>query len=260
MPARGLKAGFLLPSGAPAEPVVYQTDGYRVRRSFPRISFYGGRVGGLDTLAVSCVVIADPFHRTALLRRPFTMPPTTSAPTTVSTLDQSHWFKAEVHPHEPQLRSYLQGAFPAVRDIDDVVQESYLRMLRARARLSIRSAKAFLFEIARHVALDILRKQRGSPVNPVTDFAALPVFDQRPSAADVVCTQEELALLAAAVEALPARCREIVILRKIKRVPQKEIARMLGISEQTVQTQVFRGVRRCQKYLLQHGLQRAYSE
>jgi len=80
------------------------------------------------------------------------------------------------------------------------------------------------------------------------------VFENSPSAAEVVCTREELAVLADAIALLPARCREIVILRKIKRVPQKEIARRLGISEFTVQNQVSRGVKRCEEYLADHGI------
>jgi RNA polymerase sigma factor (sigma-70 family) len=181
------------------------------------------------------------------------IPPSSSSGDT-SALDDRRWFHAEVSPHEPQLRSYLQGRFPAVRDIDDVVQESYLRIWRANATQSIRCVKGFLFQVARHVALDVLRKQRGSPVNQVVDLVALPVLDGAPGAVEAACTREELALLAAAVESLPSRCREIVLLRKIHRVPQKEIALRLGISEQTVQTQVFRGVRKCEVYLREHGM------
>lgn len=65
--------------------------------------------------------------------------------------DSTKWFTEEVQPHEPVLRSYLRGAFPAVRDLDDVVQESYLRLWRARTEEPIRSAKAFLFTAARRI-------------------------------------------------------------------------------------------------------------
>jgi RNA polymerase sigma factor (sigma-70 family) len=184
-------------------------------------------------------------------------PPT--GPADAPAIDDHRWFSAQVQPHEGQLRSYLQGKFPAVRDVDDVVQESYLRIWRAKASQSIHCAKGFLFQIARHVAMDVLRKQRGSPVNVVTDLSALSVFDHKPGVEEAMCTREELGLLAAAVEALPPRCREVVILRKIQRVPQKEIARLLGISEQTVQTQVFRGIKKCEHYLRQRGLKPPHS-
>jgi RNA polymerase sigma-70 factor (ECF subfamily) len=104
------------------------------------------------------------------------------------------------------------------------------------------------------VVLDLIRHQRSSPIEPVTDLAELRVLDSRPDAADATCSREEILLLADAIDSLPARCREIFILRKIKQVPQKEIASILGISVQTVQVQVLRGMKRCEKFLARRGL------
>ena len=164
------------------------------------------------------------------------------------------WFTEQVYVHHSQLKAYLHGSFPAVRDVDDVVQESYLRFWKANAQQSIRSAKAFLFQIARHVAMDQVRQQSSSPIQIVTDLDDLSVLDSRPDAADAACSREEVLLLADAIDALPARCREVFILRKIKRVPQREIGQILGISEQTVQVQVSKGMKRCEKFLAQHGV------
>ena len=118
----------------------------------------------------------------------------------------------------------------------------------------VRSARACLFQIARHVVLDLIRHEQASPFDRVTDLADLRVLDTKPDAAEAACTREDIALLADAIDSLPARCREIFILRKIKRVPQKEIAALLDISEQTVQVQVSRGMRRCEKFFARRGL------
>jgi RNA polymerase sigma factor (sigma-70 family) len=170
--------------------------------------------------------------------------------------DQGRWFAEEVHPHEGALRGYVRGSFPAVRDVDDVVQESFLRIWKARAAAPIQSARAFLFRIARNLALDQVRREKISPITAVTDLAALPVVEDKADAAETAAANQELLLLAAAIDALPARCREIVILRKLRGVPQKEIAAQLGLSEQTVQVQVLRGVKRCEAFLRKHGVQR----
>ena len=42
--------------------------------------------------------------------------------------EQARWFAAEVHAHDGQLRAYLRGSYPAVRDIDDVVQANLKAM------------------------------------------------------------------------------------------------------------------------------------
>src|SRR5262245_37121045 len=47
--------------------------------------------------------------------------------------DTARWFAAEVQPHEPTLRAWLAQRFQGLAEIDDVVQEACLRVLRARA-------------------------------------------------------------------------------------------------------------------------------
>ncbi|MDI1319527.1 MAG: sigma-70 family RNA polymerase sigma factor, partial [bacterium] len=98
--------------------------------------------------------------------------------------------------------------------------------------------------IARNLALDTIRRGRRSPIDGVTDLAALFVIDDRPDAASAATRQQEIELLVDAIDALPARCREIFILRKLQGVSQKDIAARLGLSEQTVQVQAARGLRR----------------
>ena len=62
--------------------------------------------------------------------------------------DQARWFTEEVDPHRGALRAYVQRAFPGVRDVDDVVQDSLLRIWTARASRQIGCARP-LFTIVR---------------------------------------------------------------------------------------------------------------
>jgi RNA polymerase sigma-70 factor (ECF subfamily) len=165
--------------------------------------------------------------------------------------DRTRWFADEVQPHEPQLKSYLKGSFPGVRDVDDVVQESLLRVWQARAARPIASAKSFLFSVARHLAIDLLRRRKIAPFEPLPDSEVWSVMDDRPDAAESACTREEIDLLVQALAELPPRCREVMLLRQIEGVPQKEIARRLGLSELTVQTHVVHGLRRLERILHQ---------
>jgi RNA polymerase sigma factor (sigma-70 family) len=160
----------------------------------------------------------------------------------------------EVHLHDSSLKAYLRGSFPAVHDVEDVVQESYVRVWKACARQPIRSAKAFLFQVARRLALDILRHGRASPIDTGWDLASLAVITHDPSTAELAAQRERNRLLIDAVVALPNRYREIVILRKLEDVPQKEVAARLGISERTVENLLARGVRRCENYLRRRGI------
>ncbi len=168
--------------------------------------------------------------------------------------EQSRWFTEEVQPHESSLRAWLHHRFPSLPDIDDIVQESYARLIRAKQAGPISYAKAFLFTTARNAALDLFRRDRLAAIDRVTDVEKLNVIEDTPGVADTVSRQQELELLAEAIRTLPERCRQVLTLRKLYGLPQKEIAAQLGISEHTVEVQVGKGMRRCADYFAERGL------
>ena len=174
----------------------------------------------------------------------------TAPPRLAPAEDRLRWFEEEVHPHDAQLKSYLRRAFPSVLDFDDIVQESYLRIWKARAVEEIRSARAFLFTVARRLALDIVRRDRRSPFVPVKDVNQLFVLDNRaPDARRAANHQLEIQLLIEAIESLPTRCRETFILCQVEGLPHKEVAARLGVSESTVAVQSSRGLQRCEEFV-----------
>lgn len=192
---------------------------------------------------------------------PPTSEPVSCAPSCLDEpADQARWFNEQVYPNDAQLKAYLRSSFPAVRDVDDVVQESYLRLWKAATHESIESAKAFLYLVARRVALNFIRKDRNAPFDPYGDLAASRVLEDKPDAREAVILQERIDLLADALMSLPPRCREITILHKVKGFAQKEVADQLGLSERTVETHVRTGVTRCYAYLREHGLRSLHSD
>src|SRR5688572_29816063 len=111
---------------------------------------------------------------------------------------QTRWFSLEVLPHEPALRAYLQSRFPQLGDPADVIQETYIRVLRENETGRLRHARAFLFTAARNVAIDFFRRQNNNLACAVTHLPAEDVMEERPSAADVLSSQQELEALAEA--------------------------------------------------------------
>lgn len=168
--------------------------------------------------------------------------------------EQARWFAAELEPHRAAVRAYLVGQFPSLPDVDDLVQESLVRVLRAHEHGRIDSAKALLFTTARHLALDQLRRRRVIAFEPMTENAESFVFPSGANVAESVSKNEEFDLLRQAIQSLPERCRQVVTLRMAFGLSQREIAARLGITENTVERQMGKGVRRCSEFFARLGL------
>lgn len=172
----------------------------------------------------------------------------------LSPADQTRWFTEKVQVHEASLRAWLRSRFPSLPDIDDVVQESLTRVWQARAAGPIVLVKPFLFATARNYALDYFRRQQVVSIEAIAEIEALGVMEEGTGVPETVAKTQELELLTQAIQTLPDRCRQVLTLRKIYGLSQREIARQLGIAEHTVEAQVGIGVRRCAEFLARHGL------
>lgn len=159
--------------------------------------------------------------------------------------DQTLWFVTEVQPHRPALRAWLLARFPTLPDVDDVVQETVARILRAREVAPVRSPRALLYVTARNLALDAVRRQKVVQFEAITEDSSLFEAD---NGGDVLATlnhQQELELLSEAIQSLPDRCRKVMTLRASYGYTAKQIAGCLGVSESTVDKALAQGIRLC---------------
>jgi RNA polymerase sigma-70 factor (ECF subfamily) len=173
--------------------------------------------------------------------------------------DTARWFATEVHPHEAALRSYLRAHFPSLRDIDDLVQETYARLIQARHTGGVKEARPYLFTTARNAAIDLCRRNRIVSFEPIAKTGAPLVVGVEADAAATLDHDRELDLLAQAIGSLPERCRQVLTLRKLRGLSHRQIAEQLGISENTVSAQITHGVFRVREFFKAHGITRGHT-
>lgn len=153
------------------------------------------------------------------------------------------WFMREVLPLEPMLTRYLQRNWRNGAEIGDLRQEAYARVYESALRERPQMVKPFLFQIARNLMIDRLRRQSVVSLESMVDVDWLNVSDDKPSSETYVAARQELRLLQAALDKLPPRCRQVVLMRKVEGFSQKEVARQMGITIETVENQVAKGMR-----------------
>src|SRR5258708_4685752 len=160
--------------------------------------------------------------------------PPCGAPAPHNGTDDDRWFQEEVRVHEPLLRAHIRRKFSHLRDVDDIIQESYLRLFRARLAGKLRSAKGFLFTTARTLSFDLFRHRAVVPMEPLTENTASSVYSNGANAAEAASLNQEVALLLEAMDQLPERCRLILVLRRFHGLSHKEITAQLPISQTVI--------------------------
>ena len=152
------------------------------------------------------------------------------------------WFVREVLPLEAALMQFLRRSWPNKSDIDDLAQEVYARVYEAAREKIPQPVKPFVFAIARNLLIDRVRHEHVVPIEAVADLETLGVAVDAPGPDRNVMAQDELRRLQAALEKLPPRCREVVVLGRIEGLSGKEISQRMGIGASTVSEHLATGM------------------
>jgi RNA polymerase sigma factor (sigma-70 family) len=153
------------------------------------------------------------------------------------------WFKREILAHEQSLVRYLFRTWPNRQEVFDLRQDIYVRVYEAAAKARPQAPKSFLFSTARNLMTDRVRRRRIVSIDAVGDLDALNVLIEDISPEQRISAHEELRRLADAIDQLPPRCREVVWLRRVDEVSQKDVASRLGITQKVVEKHVMKGMK-----------------
>lgn len=161
----------------------------------------------------------------------------------MSTPELRAWFVREVVPLEPELMKYLQHNWRNRSDIVDLRQEVYARVFDAARTQIPEKTRQFVFTTARNLLINRVLHEQVVPIEAVADLEALDIAKDTPDPERSVIAREELRRLQVALDALPPRCREAIVLRKIENMSIREIVQRMGVSENTVKMHLSNGVR-----------------
>lgn len=166
---------------------------------------------------------------------------------------RSKWFIEEIIPHEGDLRSWLSARFSSVQDVDDVIQDAYTRLLKAKESGTIVNPRAYLFICARNIVLNRIRHMKYERPTGAVEIDSETIQDSLKNPLENAVTNNDVEILIKAIQSLPRRCRQIITLRRLYGYTQKEVAEKLGIAQGTVEKQGKIGLKKCVKFFRSHG-------
>ncbi|HEV2561796.1 MAG TPA: RNA polymerase sigma factor [Rhizomicrobium sp.] len=155
----------------------------------------------------------------------------------------SAWFVREILPLEAILMHYLHRNWSNFSDVADLRQEVYARVFEAAQNEVPDNPKRFLLTTARNLLIDRVRREHVVPIEAVADLEALDIAIDQPGPDRVLMARDELRHLQAALDRLPPRCREAIILGHVEGLSGKEIASRMGVTKFTVSEHLANGVR-----------------
>jgi RNA polymerase sigma factor (sigma-70 family) len=156
------------------------------------------------------------------------------ASTPASVASVNAWFVHEVLPLEATLLYFLRRSWRNKDDVEDFCHDVYVRVYEAALREIPRPAKPFVFTVARNLLINRARHQNVVAIEAVTDLEALGVALDEPGPDRIAMARQDLYRLQTALDRLPPRYREVVVMRKIEGLSRPEIAARMGIVESTV--------------------------
>jgi|UniRef100_UPI0035C9B785 RNA polymerase sigma factor (sigma-70 family) len=160
--------------------------------------------------------------------------------------------RADVAPDAPDLAGWMRQYGPGLRrflarrvddaDVDDLVQDVFVRMQTAQPSQPIEHADRYLFRVAQNVLISRYRATGGTtrPTLVSLETATEPRDDMSPER--IAIGREQYARVVQAIAALPPRVRAAFVLHRFENMTYQTIATRMGISKNSVKELIHRGL------------------
>lgn len=156
--------------------------------------------------------------------------------------DIVEWVTSNFLPFEAELREMLRRICSGPAEVDDVIQETYYKILQLPSVDHVREPKGFLVRTARNIVIDRMRRDAVVSIESMANLEELDIADVAPSPERVALARAELRWVIGLIANLPDRCKEVFTARRIYGLSQMETAESLNITEGIVEKETMRGM------------------
>jgi RNA polymerase sigma factor (sigma-70 family) len=156
--------------------------------------------------------------------------------------ERTSWIARNVLPHESAIRAWLKRNRIFDLDVDDIVQEMYARIVSLESFEAITDPKRYAFQVANSIVIDHARRSRIVSIFSIGNVEDLGLASTELDPEEKASFDDEIKQIASVIGTLPERTREVLLLRRVAGLSQRQTAERLAISEKTVEKHMARGV------------------
>lgn len=163
--------------------------------------------------------------------------------------NSTEWGLAQYTRYYRELLGFLTIKLRCPHEAADMVQETFARLVALDDVSAIRQPRAFLYRIARNLAVDSVRKRsmQARHFIDLTEVDEAPSDDPMP---DHLIEEDQLRrALDQTITEMPARRRDVFLLYRFAGLKQTEIAGRLGISTSMVERHLMKAMAQCRQRL-----------
>lgn len=144
--------------------------------------------------------------------------------------------------YKSSLKYFISGYVINPQDVDDVCQETFLRTYKSSLEKEVQTPKSFMFKVAKNIIVSDFRRAATQLNEYVDDIDIVEATIELDDLENNTLAQEKLGVMCEAIAALPNKCRQAVVMRKVYGLATKDIAKRMNISPITVSNYITRGM------------------
>ncbi len=130
------------------------------------------------------------------------------------------------------LRNFIYYKFGDAEQSDDVVQESFIRLWKNCAKVTLETAKGFLYKVAINLSTSIKRSEK---VHLKYTEQVVKNESDKESPEFLILEKEFMEKLTDVISGLPDKQREVFLMNRVEKKTYKEIAELSGVSVKAVE-------------------------
>jgi len=128
--------------------------------------------------------------------------------------------------NEAIIRRVVAKYRPYKEDIEDLMQETFVKCFAASIDHKILDPRAFILKVAKNVAISEAKRKRHSTTNSIEDLNDIEVYEDKSAVSfdDQINDHRKLAIFTKVLAELPTELQRALIMRKIEGLKFKQIA------------------------------------